>query len=152
MLGAVMMLLQCIIGPTVGLSTYCWIWSNYGLQGLVPLNSWSHYVFLLLAADCAYYWFHRTAHEYHLSWSAHSVHHSGEDYNLATALRQGAAQMLTSWPFYLLLGLLSHPALFVMHRGLNTLGGVNPAAWQLMVPWPSAALTTHVTHVFLSDP
>jgi hypothetical protein len=50
------------------------------------------------------------------------VHHSGEDYNLATALRQGAAQMLTSWPFYLLLGLLFHPALFVMHRGLNTLG------------------------------
>ena len=122
MLGAVMLLFQCIIGPTVGLSTYCWIWSNYGLQGFIPLDSWCHYIFLLLAADCGYYWFHRTAHEYHFSWSAHSVHHSGEDYNFATALRQGALQSFTSWPFYLLPAFLFHPALFVMHRSLNTLG------------------------------
>ena len=122
MSGAVMLVFQCLISPTIGVSCYCWIWSNYGFQGLIPLDSWFHYVGLLLAADCGYYWFHRTAHEYHLSWSAHSVHHSGEDYNFATALRQGTMQWATSWPFYLIPAFFFHPALFVMHRGLNTLG------------------------------
>ena len=122
MSGAVMLIVRCLLSPTIGLSSYCWIWSHYGFQGLIPLDSWVHYVGLLLAADCGYYWFHRSAHEYHFSWAAHSVHHSGEDYNFATALRQGALQFASSWPFYLLPALVFHPALFVMHRALNTLG------------------------------
>lgn len=30
-------------------------------------------------------------------WAAHQVHHSSEDYNLTTALRQSVLQMYTSW-------------------------------------------------------
>jgi sterol desaturase/sphingolipid hydroxylase (fatty acid hydroxylase superfamily) len=122
MLGAVMMVFKCLVSPTIGISLYCYIWSHYGFQQLIPLHSMFHYVGLLLAGDCGYYWFHRTAHQYHLSWSAHQVHHSGEDYNLATALRQGAVQWATSWPFYLMLAFFFHPALFVLHSALNTLG------------------------------
>lgn len=122
-LGVVMLIVQCMMGPTVGLATYCYIWSYYGYQDLIPLDSWWHWAGLLLGTDLAYYWFHRTAHEYHLSWSAHSVHHSGEDYNFATALRQGALQQLTSWPFKMVvLPFVFHPGLFVMHSALNTLG------------------------------
>ncbi len=45
-----------------------------------------------------------------------------QDYNLATALRQGALQQFTSWPFKLALALVFHPALYIMHSALNTLG------------------------------
>ena len=41
----------------------------------------------MMGVDLAYYWAHRCLHVYHLGWAAHSVHHSGEDYNLPTALR-----------------------------------------------------------------
>ena len=30
-------------------------------------------------------------------WAFHQTHHSSEDYNLSTALRQSALQMYTSW-------------------------------------------------------
>lgn len=38
--------------------------------------------------DFLYYWNHRFGHEVSLFWAAHVVHHSSEDYNLTTALRQ----------------------------------------------------------------
>jgi sterol desaturase/sphingolipid hydroxylase (fatty acid hydroxylase superfamily) len=41
--------------------------------------------------------FHRAAHEINLFWAAHQVHHSSEDYNLSTALRQSILQVYTSW-------------------------------------------------------
>jgi sterol desaturase/sphingolipid hydroxylase (fatty acid hydroxylase superfamily) len=80
------------------------------------------FVTSFLAVDCGYYWFHRYAHEFHALWVSHAVHHSGERYNLATALRQGAVQFLTSWVFYLPFAALGvSPAQFVRHNRLNTL-------------------------------
>ena len=35
--------------------------------------------------------------EINLFWAAHQVHHSSEEYNLSTALRQSSTQGLTSW-------------------------------------------------------
>lgn len=65
---------------------------------------------------------HRTAHEYHTLWMGHSVHHSGEYYNLATALRQGVIQSLYSKLFHLPLALLGFPCgAWVAHNQLNTL-------------------------------
>ncbi len=122
MLGSVQTLFHILCRGTIGLTAYCWVWSHSPYQHLVPLDSWLNWVALLLAVDYGYYWFHRTAHEYHLTWSAHSVHHSGEDYNLATALRQGSMQYLSSFAFKLLPALFFSPAFFVFHSGLNTLG------------------------------
>ena len=46
----------------------------------------------------------------------------GEDYNMATALRQGAMQGLSGFLFYLPLALVGfHPASFIAHKQLNTL-------------------------------
>ena len=39
----------------------------------------------------------RTPTEINLFWAAHQVHHSSEEYNLSTALRQSSTQGLTSW-------------------------------------------------------
>mmetsp|Transcript_7903 Transcript_7903/g.13347 ORF Transcript_7903/g.13347 Transcript_7903/m.13347 type:complete len:574 (+) Transcript_7903:35-1756(+) len=74
----------------------------------------------LLGCDLGYYWLHRTAHEWQTLWSAHSVHHSGERYNLATALRQGAFQSFYSWIFYLPLAIIGLPPThFIRHSRLN---------------------------------
>ena len=35
--------------------------------------------------------------EMNFMWAAHQVHHSSEDYNLATALRQSVLQRYSSW-------------------------------------------------------
>jgi alkylglycerol monooxygenase len=74
-----------------------------------------------LGCDLGYYFLHRTAHEWQLMWSAHSVHHSGERYNLATALRQGSFQATYSWFFYIPLAAMGLPIThFIRHNRLNT--------------------------------
>eukprot|EP00300_Choanocystis_sp_HF-7_P005522 c14126_g1_i1.p1 GENE.c14126_g1_i1~~c14126_g1_i1.p1 ORF type:complete len:287 (+),score=42.24 c14126_g1_i1:44-904(+) len=84
--------------------------------------SWLNFFVMLLVVDLIYYWFHRLAHEFHALWAAHSVHHSGEDFNFLTALRQGALQQASSPLFNLPLALVFPPATFVAHNTLNTLG------------------------------
>jgi alkylglycerol monooxygenase len=79
------------------------------VESYTPGGKWLTAIVLFLGYDCAYYWFHRIAHEYNAPWAGHVVHHSSEDYNLAVALRQGTFQGLFSWVFYLPLALLGFP-------------------------------------------
>ena len=59
--------------------------------------------------------------EINIMWAAHQVHHSSEDYNLTTALRQSAVQHLGSWGFYLPMALGIPPSVFLVHIQLNLL-------------------------------
>jgi sterol desaturase/sphingolipid hydroxylase (fatty acid hydroxylase superfamily) len=120
LLGATMLVIGLWI-KILKLGVYVYIYNHFRLVDL-PVVSWNVWVGLFLGIDLGYYWMHRTAHTYHFMWAAHSVHHSGEDYNLATALRQGALQGATSWIFYLPLALFAHPACYAGHAMLNTLG------------------------------
>ncbi len=108
-------------------------------------GKWTAAVFLFLGVDCAYYWFHRIAHEYNAPWAGHVVHHSSEDYNLAVALRQGTFQGVFSWVFYLPLALLGFPpAWFAAMSSFDTLyqfwihtrliGKLGPLEWVLNTP------------------
>lgn len=45
---------------------------------------------VFLGVDLSYYLGHRAAHMINLCWAGHGVHHSSEEYNLSTALRQSA--------------------------------------------------------------
>ena len=115
------------------------------VQAYSAPGKWAAAIVLFLGVDCAYYWFHRIAHEYNAPWAGHVVHHSSEDYNLAVALRQGAFQGLFSWVFYLPLALLGFPPSwfaavmsfnllyqFGIHtRTIRTLG---PLEWVLNTP------------------
>jgi len=83
-----------------------------------PIQSW---LLLMMGVDLASYWAHRCLHVFHLGWAAHSVHHSGEDYNLPTALRQGALQPLMTWIFSLPLALFFPAESILVHLQLNTL-------------------------------
>jgi sterol desaturase/sphingolipid hydroxylase (fatty acid hydroxylase superfamily) len=53
----------------------------------------------MVAWDFLYYWDHRWMHEIRMLWANHVTHHSGERYNLSTALRQPWSGFLTSWVF-----------------------------------------------------
>ena len=112
---------------------------------LLPGGKWVAAILLFLGVDCAYYWFHRIAHEYNAPWAGHVVHHSSEDYNLAVALRQGTFQGVFSWVFYLPLALLGFPpAWFAAMSSFDTLyqfwihtrliGKLGPLEWVLNTP------------------
>ena len=59
--------------------------------------------------DFFYYWAHRCGHEVNLLWAAHVVHHSSEDYNLSTALRQSSTNQVFYWLFYLPMAIVGIP-------------------------------------------
>jgi sterol desaturase/sphingolipid hydroxylase (fatty acid hydroxylase superfamily) len=87
-----------------------------------PTHWWVTWVLTFILVDLCYYWFHRTSHRVNLLWAAHVVHHQSEDYNLAVALRQGAAQAFFSWAFYVPLAVLGLPPLvFFTCKSINTL-------------------------------
>ena len=71
--------------------------------------------------DFLYYWDHRWMHEIRFFWANHVTHHSGERYNLSTALRQPWSGIITA-PIFVPLPLLGFPAATSMRAGqLNLL-------------------------------
>lgn len=87
----------------------------------IPSDSAIASVICFLGVDMGYYWFHRMAHEINAFWAAHVVHHSSEEYNFTTALRQSVFQVYTSWIFYLPLAIFLPPQLFMYHKEINTI-------------------------------
>ncbi|MCC2616967.1 sterol desaturase family protein [Aestuariibacter halophilus] len=80
---------------------------------------WWTWLAAFVIYDFFYYWNHRMGHEMSLLWAAHVVHHSSEEYNLTTALRQTSGSVF-SWIFYLPLAVLGfEPALFIAVGALN---------------------------------
>lgn len=73
-----------------------YVYDKYNIYDLA-WDSVVTYIIAFLLVDMAYYWFHRAAHEINLFWAAHQTHHSSEEYNLTTALRQSVFQPYTSW-------------------------------------------------------
>lgn len=63
----------------------------------------------LVAVDFCYYWFHRLSHRVNLLWAMHAPHHYSEEFNLTTALRQGAFEPFFSELFYLPLAVAGVP-------------------------------------------
>ena len=88
----------------------------------VPHDSAFCWLALFLGYDLMYYALHRFCHEFHIGWVGHAVHHSGEAYNLATALRQGVLQGFFSPFFSLPLALAGlPPPMMLTHKMLNVL-------------------------------
>ncbi len=52
------------------------------------IKAWWALPLALVFYDFCYYWHHRFMHHIALMWAVHVVHHSSDDYNLSTALRQ----------------------------------------------------------------
>lgn len=85
----------------------------------LPDEPWVWVVAFVLYDFC-YYWLHRLSHEINILWAAHVVHHSSEEYNLTTALRQTSGGLF-GWIFYLPIALLGVPAEIFIATGALSL-------------------------------
>ena len=95
---------------------WCWQFRFFDLGVSLPVI-----LLCLVAQDFIYYWKHRAAHRVRWFWTAHVVHHSSQNYNLATALRQPWNNHITGFV------LLSSPLIFLGFHPLMVgfVGGVN---------------------------
>jgi alkylglycerol monooxygenase len=85
---------------------YVWV-SSYSLVPQLPF-AWAMAVGFF-AVELGYYWYHRLGHEVNVFWAAHVAHHSSEEYNLTTALRQGALQYSAAFVFFAPIALIGVP-------------------------------------------
>jgi alkylglycerol monooxygenase len=99
---------------------YVWIFKNFGIHRFAMDNWWS-WPLVFLGVDLGYYWFHRFSHEINTWWLGHATHHSSEEYNLSTALRQSGFSGAFSWSCYLWLAPFFPPEVFFIHSQLNTM-------------------------------
>ena len=94
--------------------------SSYLNMELLSVKNPFTWIIAFLLYDLSYYWMHRMHHEIKILWATHSVHHHGEDYNLATALRQTSTGWLWKWIFYMPMIILGVPGeVFITVAGLN---------------------------------
>lgn len=101
----------------VPFTLYALVFEHVALMSL-PDMAWV-WVLAFVLYDFCYYWNHRLGHEMNILWAAHVVHHSSEEYNLTTALRQSSSGLF-SWLFYLPMALLGiEPVIFVAVGSLN---------------------------------
>eukprot|EP01062_Namystynia_karyoxenos_P063438 TRINITY_DN56248_c0_g1_i1.p1 TRINITY_DN56248_c0_g1~~TRINITY_DN56248_c0_g1_i1.p1 ORF type:complete len:427 (+),score=111.11 TRINITY_DN56248_c0_g1_i1:88-1368(+) len=125
-MGIVQQLLGIVLarcGLELGVCGYRYLHDNWRLVDAFDVKGhpWLTWAGLAFGVDLGYYWAHRLLHSFHAGWAAHSVHHSGEYYNLATALRQGALQPLVTWIPSLPLALVFPTESYAVHAQLNTL-------------------------------
>jgi sterol desaturase/sphingolipid hydroxylase (fatty acid hydroxylase superfamily) len=68
-------------------AAWVWTWQHLALFDIDLANplAWVAY---WIAGDFVYYWTHRLEHRVRVSWCSHLVHHSSEEFNLATAVCQ----------------------------------------------------------------
>ena len=71
-----------------------WFYSNRLFD--IPVNAWT-LPLIFLGVEFCYYWFHRTSHRVRWFWTAHVVHHSSEEMNMTTAMRQSLLYSITGW-------------------------------------------------------
>lgn len=114
------MSLSELLAAGILFSGYMYIYKNHCIYKL-PWDSTFTWIVAALAIDFCYYWVHRAAHEIHILWAAHQVHHSSEEYNLSTALRQSVFQAWGAWPFYLPMAFFIPPQHAIIHKELNLL-------------------------------
>eukprot|EP01130_Rhizamoeba_saxonica_P002681 TRINITY_DN12441_c0_g1_i1.p1 TRINITY_DN12441_c0_g1~~TRINITY_DN12441_c0_g1_i1.p1 ORF type:complete len:516 (+),score=71.31 TRINITY_DN12441_c0_g1_i1:11-1558(+) len=113
---------QQLIGSTVkGLSVFPYAYVHYHFRIIDVYDTWLNWCIMFIAVEYGYYWFHRFSHEWNLMWAGHVVHHTSEEYNLTTALRQGSLSQFFSWMFYLPAAFVFPVGLYNFHNQWNTL-------------------------------
>lgn len=110
--------LMTVSKALVPLTIYVLLFENLAIFALGD-SLWV-WVLAFVLYDFFYYWNHRLGHEMNILWAAHVVHHSSEEYNLSTALRQTGTSYL-SFLFYLPLAILGFDPLMMATVGASNL-------------------------------
>ena len=118
-----------------------WLWGHR----ITDLGtSWLGWTVALVGWDFIYYWDHRLSHESRFFWASHVNHHSSEEFNLSTALRQPwtAFQTAIFVAFLAVIGV--RPDLIVLAGAINllyqfwihteTVDRLGPLEWVLNSP------------------
>ncbi len=92
--------IKSVLGLVIVIFGYNYMFEHMALIQLE--TNWLAYVLALLGLDFATYWYHRLAHHVNIFWNRHVIHHSGEEFNIATALRQSASKFVNISVFFLL--------------------------------------------------
>lgn len=96
-----------ILYALVPFSFYVYFYEDFALFEWES-NPWT-WIAAFVIYDFSYYWVHRIGHTMNVSWASHVVHHSSEEYNLSTALRQTSVPNVIGWIFYIPLALMGFP-------------------------------------------
>ncbi|WP_286265806.1 sterol desaturase family protein [Thalassotalea atypica] len=108
-----------ILKAAIPISFYFYLYENFAIWSLSE-QSLLVWFFAFVAYDLAYYWSHRLNHRIGVMWGSHVVHHSSEEYNLTTALRQTSTPSLLGWTLYLPLALIGvSPTVAIACGSLN---------------------------------
>jgi sterol desaturase/sphingolipid hydroxylase (fatty acid hydroxylase superfamily) len=92
-----------LFNPLVdGVRTNIMGWESFGY-------AWYVWILCQLLDDFTYYWFHRQNHMIRFLWAAHIVHHSSDNFNLGTAVRNGWFTILYKPFFYMWLPAIGFP-------------------------------------------
>lgn len=75
---------------------------------------WYAWGLCMLGDDFAYYWYHRANHEIRIFWAAHIVHHSSDNFNLGTGIRNGLFTHFYKPFFYIWLPALGFPVEMIL--------------------------------------
>ncbi|GAA5316386.1 MAG: sterol desaturase family protein [Candidatus Pelagadaptatus aseana] len=106
------------------------------------------WLFTFVAYDFTYYWLHRISHSINFFWAGHVVHHSSEEYNLTTALRQTSSDVGV-WLFSVPLLLTGVPVeVYLTCVGLNLIYQfwVHTRLIDKLWPWYEAVMVTPSHH------
>ncbi len=108
-----------LAAKSVAYLVFMYIYDNYRLFDLSP-STWWFWVLLVLGDDFSFYWHHRLSHEVRILWAAHVNHHSSQQYNLATALRQSWTEEIYKFAFWVWLPLLGfHPLMIFVQMSFS---------------------------------
>ena len=100
-------------------SFYVYFYQNWRVFDLSK-ESAAVWVLAIVAYDLAYYWIHRFSHTINIMWASHVVHHSSEEYNLTTALRQTSTPAVFAWVIVAPLAIFGiPPEVIVVSASLN---------------------------------
>ena len=76
--------------------------------------AWYIWIICQVLDDLSYYWFHRLNHTVRFLWAAHIVHHSSENFNLGTGLRNGWFTIMYKPLFYIWITAIGFPPQMMM--------------------------------------
>lgn len=140
-------ILSAVFTGALRTAAYVWVYLEARLVDFdaLGLPTWLQWVVGFVAFDLLYYAWHRANHGVAALWAAHVVHHQGEDFNLALALRQPWIIRTLALPLFLLLAILGVPphiylaaiAVSSLYQfGLHTaqVGRLGPLEWVLNTP------------------
>lgn len=85
---------------------------------------WAWYVWLIcqFLDDFSYYWYHRLSHTVRVFWAAHIVHHSSENFNLGSGIRNGWFTLFYKPMFWIWMAIIGfHPIMLATCLGIQAI-------------------------------